>query len=101
MKMDGPDVPFPETTKSGVPLNTMPVGAEGPVLPRGGGILTERNCEMGVPSFAKSLERPVPLVLIQKGLVGPFAMPQGLTRFLSVTTAVPGISDTRFACAYF
>ena len=43
IKIAGPEVPFPDTTKSSVPLKTVPVGVDGPLLPSGGGMVTMRG----------------------------------------------------------
>src|SRR5947209_16200508 len=62
-------------------LNTVPVGV--PSFPRGSagggpGIFTTRDC--GVPAVLYSVDRPVPLSEIQKGLPELSEMPHGLTR---------------------
>src|SRR5580692_6822141 len=42
-----------------------------------------------------TVARPVPLSLIQKGLVADSAIPQGLIKFGSVTSATPAVSATK------
>src|SRR5438552_4001634 len=96
MKRLGPDALAPETTKSLVPLKTFPVGAE-LVPPSGGGIVTTSGepTGKGVSSPRYSVDTPLPLSETHQGLVGPCDRPQGLTRFRSVTPAIPGMSETK------
>src|SRR5437660_145359 len=98
MKRLGPDPLFPVTTKSLVPLKTLPVGAEvvPAGLPFGGGIVTTSG--IGVPSPLYSVDTPVPLSETHQGLVGLCDRPQGFFRFESVKRAKPGMSETRFVC---
>src|ERR1051325_4330612 len=93
MKTAGPELPPEETTKSGVPLKTMPVGAAVSLDPCGGGMVTVSASFCAFVLY--SVDTPVPLSAIQKGLVGLKAMPQGFLRLGSVVTARPGMSDTR------
>src|SRR5438552_3862068 len=78
------------TANCPVPLNTRPVGADGPSAPVGGGIVT-----------TSGIIGPVPLSAIQTGLVALKSIPQALTRLGSSTAAQPGTSETRFVCTYF
>src|SRR6266699_4451032 len=96
----GPERPFSETTKSLVPLKTLPVGAAvvPAGLPFGGGIVTTSGepTGNGVPSPLYRVDTPLPLSETHQGLVGLCDRPQGLTRFESVKRAKPGMSETRF-----
>src|SRR5437763_3919887 len=82
------------TTNPSVPLKTWPVGSP-PGMPT-----TSEEIEIGVffrpPEYR--LATSAPLSATHSGVLGPAAMPQGLTRLASVTWASPGRSDTRFVC---
>src|SRR6476659_9360913 len=83
--------------KSVVPLKTCPVGV--PVGLEFGspeGMVTTRDFGLPVPSYRVDL--PAPLSEIHQGVPDPRDIPQGLTRFGSVTGAMPGILDTRLVC---
>ena len=81
---EGPDTPSWLTTKSELPLNTVPVGA--PFT------LTTSGMVAPVPSYR--VETLVPLSATHHGVVGPAARPQALTRFGSTLAAAPGTSET-------
>src|SRR2546422_8733288 len=89
-----------ETTKSGVPLKTTPVGVPEPVPPPGGGIMTTSGDGggKGLPLPSESGDTPALLSEIQKGPVGGNAMPQGLIKLGAMVAATPGNSETRFSC---
>src|SRR5262249_19402656 len=79
-------------------LNTVPVGV--PLAPSGspgaGMLTTSELIETGVlfvPGTLYRVDRLVPLSEIQNGPAGLSEMPQGLTRWGSVTAATPGRSD--------
>src|ERR671934_1800674 len=95
----GPECPPLETTKSLLPLKTVPVGADvvPGALPAGGGMVTTSGLASGNgwPAPLYSVETPVPLSATQNGLVDDDVIPQALTRFGSVVWARPGTSDTR------
>src|SRR5258708_11722673 len=76
-------------------LNTCPVGFEVPV-PSGVGIVTTRAG--GTPAPLERVVTPIPLSEIQKGLVALAEMPHGLTRWLSVFAAAPGVSASKLVC---
>src|SRR5438874_5895252 len=102
MKIAGTDLPLAETTKLGVPLKTSPVGAdcESAVGP---GMVTTRGAAglgAGVPSPRYSVDVPVPLLAIQTGLVSEKAIPHAFTRWGSVRSATPAISETRLTRRY-
>src|SRR5580765_7685084 len=86
MKRAGPDTPPLETTKSFDPLNTMPVG-------RPPGMETTRDWGLPAPSYR--VATPLPLDATQTKPNGLKAIPQPLTRFGSVCSAAPGMSETR------
>src|SRR5690348_12736362 len=102
MKKLGPEPPPPVTTKPELPLNTTPVGV--PVVPSGlplaGGIVTTSGVAggNGTPAPLYRVLTPVPLSEIQKGLVGPNAMPQGFFKLASVWAAGTAPSDTKLVC---
>src|SRR6266446_136304 len=81
------------TAKSVVLLNTTPVGAPGGVPPAGGGIVTTSDC--GVPLPLYIVDKPAWLSDTQNGLLALLAIPHGLTRFVSVLSAIPAMSETR------
>src|SRR5262245_45105166 len=93
-----------ETMKPDPPLKTMPVGVPPVALPSGDGIFTPwdgfmvRGILAPVPVY--KVETPALLSETQKGLVGPYAKPQGLSRLASVgfAGATPGMLDTRLVC---
>src|SRR5438552_1939619 len=88
---------LPEESSNPVPsLNCWPVGAEGPVLPRGPGIVTTSDWATPLPSYR--VATPVPLSDTQMNVFWPKDIPQALTRFGSVNMARPGTSETRFVC---
>src|SRR5262245_17878345 len=87
-------------------LNTVPVGVpDDPVGSGGDGMpTTSKLIDTGVlfaPGTVYSVDTLAPLSEIQKGLVELSEMPQGLTRWGSVTAATPGKSETRFVCKTF
>ena len=66
--------------------------------PPGAGIVTTRR--RGLPLFLWKLATPAPLSAMANGATGEeMTRPQGLTRFLSVNRAIPGISETRLVCS--
>ena len=74
----------------------MPVGAPGTFTtsgPLGGG-------GNGVPVASYSVEVSVPLFATHHGVAGPSETPQALTRFGSVTGAMPGWSETSGVTVY-
>ena len=81
-----------DTTKSVVEFETWPVG--GPP----GMLTTSGTIAFGVAGGApeNSVAVLVPLFDVQSGLVGRNDMPHGLTRFGSVSVAIPGMSETTF-----
>src|ERR1700687_3483201 len=79
-----------------LPLNTCPVGAEGGTPRVGGGTVTTNGIMLPAPLY--SVATPVWLSDTQNGEVGANDTPHGLTKFGSVVTATPGISDTRLVC---
>src|SRR5271165_4745825 len=74
-------------------LKSTPLTAPGLVDPAGPGMFTIREIAVPVPSY--SVEVPVPLLPIQKGLPPLNPLPHGFTRFLSTWSATSGKSDTR------
>src|SRR5262245_29152760 len=88
----GPLWPAPSsTTKPDVGLKTCPVGPSP-------GMLTTSGTIVGGPVTPSPVYRAatlVPLAATHTGVVGPCAMPQALTRLGSVTSALPGTSETR------
>src|SRR5262249_42423793 len=104
----GPEVVTPfivsETTKPDPPLKTIPVGVPPVGLPSGEGILTPWDGFMVRGIFAPvpvyKVETPALLSETQKGLVGPYAKRQGLSRLGSggFAGATPGMLDTKFVC---
>src|SRR5438105_9846413 len=84
--LPGPEAPFLVTTKSEVPLNTTPVGADVPVLP-GGGTVTTSGVEglgNGLPLPEETVATPVPLSATQKGPVGLKATLQEFTKLARI-----------------
>src|SRR5258708_23445861 len=79
MKRLGSDTFFSVTTKSLVPLKTLPVGAE-VVLPAGGGMVTTSGepTVNGVPSPLYSVDTPLPLSETHQGVVVPCDSTQSL-----------------------
>src|SRR5260370_4418765 len=103
MKRLGPDPPLPVTTKSLVPLKTLPVGAAGGVPPVGGGMVTTSGIGgeptwSAVPSPLYTVATPAVLSQTHQGLVGLWDSPQGFFKFRSVNLAIPAISETRLVC---
>src|SRR5262249_22938406 len=92
----GARAPFPETATAGRPLKTVRVGV--PRDTAAGGTATTSGTACPRPS--KTSETPLPLSENQKGPVGLKAIPQGLTRFESVTRAKPGTSEASLTRAY-
>src|SRR5882672_1199201 len=76
-------------------LKTVPVGADAPSCPLGGGIVTTRLCASPVPSYR--VESPVPLSEIHQGEPEDRDMPQAFTRFGSIlgTLATFGLSAVK------
>src|SRR5581483_9647131 len=90
MKLAG----FPFANKKLVVLlNTWTVGAAGPYCPLGGAMVTTNG--MMAPDPLYSVVRPEWLSETQNGLAALAEIPQGFTRFGSVTSALPGVSATR------
>src|SRR5215472_12419500 len=105
-------VPLSRMKSVGLPLKTIPVGVA--VVPAGAvfGGGTKMKLSNALPAgsgkkltgapFAYTLETPVPLSLIQKGLVELRVSPQAFLRLGSTITAEPSefagcvMSDTRF-----
>src|SRR5262245_22196851 len=92
-----PDPELAEMTKSPVSLKTIPVGVP-PVGLVGVGMVTTSGEARGkaCPRPLYSVDTPPLLSATQKGVVGPKARPQGLTRLGSVKRATPSMSETRF-----
>src|SRR5256885_11763534 len=73
-------------------LNNCPVGAES--WPPAPGMFTTNACLLPLPSY--SVAMLLPLSEIQKGVVGPYEIPQAFLKVRSGGFAVrPGISETR------
>src|SRR5438105_5986395 len=87
----GAETPFSDTAKPGPPLKTVPVGE----LPEPAADGTVTTNGTACPRPSNRSETPLWLSANQKGPVGLKAIPQGLTRFGSVTRAKPGTSETR------
>src|SRR5262245_28294022 len=100
----GPDAAPDTMTKSSVGLKTRPVGAAGPGLPVGGGIVTTSGWDgvgAGRPFGEYTVATPIPLSATHTNPVSGFwATPHGFTRLASVRFARAGRSDTRFVCLY-
>src|SRR5882672_7044289 len=82
-------------------LKTVPVGADAPSCPLGGGIVTTRLCASPVPSY--KVESPVPLSEIHQGEPEDRDMPQALTRLGSMlgtlaTLALFAVKSVRVKC---
>ena len=86
------------TTKSLVALKTMPVGLNAAPAVLGAKLTTSGaavGCALPLPSYCVAVA--LRLLATQIAVVGPKAMPQGLTRCASVlSAAVPEVSATRF-----
>src|SRR5579863_2501128 len=89
-------VAVPVAVKPATEFAMVPDGAAVFVCPAGGGIVT--TSDWIAPVLLYRVESPVPLSAIQNGLVALNEIPQGLTRFVSVTAAIPGRSETRLLC---
>src|SRR3569833_428843 len=85
-KMNAAGLPAAKA-KSAVPLNTLPVGTEGPATPCAVGIVTTRGTVTPAPLY--NVEVPVPPLFTHQGLAAPRARPHPLTRLVSTVTAVP------------
>ena len=83
----------PVMAKPSPPLNTVPVGAPCGIVTTSGTIVAAWLAGVA-PAY--SVESPVPLSATQAGVAGPNVRPQALTRFGSVISAAPGMSETRF-----
>src|SRR5712692_5410691 len=86
-------VPMVTLKSDAVVLKTVPVGVP-PVGEVGAGIVTTRGTVLPSPRY--NVETPALLSDTQIGLVALEERPHGLTRFGSVDSANPGMSDTRF-----
>src|SRR5205823_251574 len=97
MKRDAPEA-VAATTKSPDALKTMPVGLNGAPAALGAKLTTSGvavGCALPLPSYCVAVA--LRLLATQIAVVGPKAMPHGLTRCASVVSAaVPAVSDTRF-----
>src|SRR5437764_9243312 len=87
-------------------LKTVPVGVPSePSGWSGEGMLTTRELMSTsfplAPGTLYRVDTPALLSETQNGPPGPWEMPQGLTRWASVTSATFGKSDTRFVCRTF
>src|SRR6185369_16417315 len=69
-----------------VKLKTVPVGAEGPVCPLAGGMVTTRG--WGAPVKSYKVDSPIPLSEIHQGDPEARESPQALTRLGSTMTPV-------------
>src|SRR5579883_246900 len=74
-------------------LNTCPVGLDG-VGPFGADAIVTTSGVI-VPEPLYNVETPLPAFDTQKGLVVEIERPHGSTKLASVTSAIPGISETR------
>src|SRR4029079_14409253 len=87
MNNAGPERSCALTTKSGEPLNTIPVREPGP-SPVAEGIATTSCC--GTPWALQRVESPVTWSLTQKGEAAADVSPQAFTRWGSLLGALPG-----------
>src|SRR3954470_18953614 len=95
-KRAGPELAPECTTKPVPPLNTVPVGAP-PGIETVNGTFTTGE---GPTAPEYSVETSVPLSATHAGVVGPNDRPQAFTRLRSVSSARPGMSETRLRSVY-